>query len=65
MKTKSLNKKIEDFRSRITLPCSWTGRINIIKVAILSKATYIFNSILIKIPMTFIREIEKSTLEFI
>jgi hypothetical protein len=47
------------------LPCSWIGRISIVKMAILSKEIYMISAILIKFPMTFIIEFEKSTLKFI
>jgi hypothetical protein len=42
---KSLKKEIEDLRKWRDLPCSWIGRINIIKMAILPKAIYSFNAI--------------------
>ena len=62
----TLMKDIKDYINRWgDIPCSWVGRIHIMKMTILPNAIYGFNVIPIKLPMALVTELDEKFSRFI
>ena len=55
----------EDTNRWKNIPCSWIGRINIVKMSVLHNAIYRLNATPIKLPMVFFRKLEQIISQFV
>ena len=66
LKTMTLKNEMEDDTNRWReIPCSWIGRINVVKMTILPKAIYRFNATAIELSIALFAELEQKILKFV